>query len=274
MRAMRILVLVDFSLYTRNLIKVASNWADLFNAELVLVHEVPGLVPALADYHTRYKIIDYEMEEAFSQLKTLAESKIPEHISTKYEVTDRRLENFLPQLIPDDKETLIMLGLKGTGLLKKVFIGSVATQIINELDKITVGVPLKATQAAPENLIIPVYPKHALNEVKLDQLVALLAPFVKNIDFVSITESNNKDHLLTTYQKGLESRYDGNITSSHKIFRGNKIFEEFKLYTSQQANSFLVLQKGGRSLKDLVLKRFFINKVVHEGSIPLIVLPE
>lgn len=270
---MRIIVPVDFSLYTDSLIKVASNWADRLDAEIVLVHEVPRLVPAMVDDNTRYQIIDFEMEEALSKLETLAERKIPGHIPTRYEVTDKRLQNYLPQLMSDKKQTLIMLGLKGTGLLKKIFIGSVATKVINELNEITVGVPLKVNRATPENLIIPVNPEYSINEDKLDQLLTYLRPSLKNIDFISIDQPDDQENLSTNYLMELTNKYNGSITSSYKIFKSKKVFEEFKSYTIQKENSFLVLQKGGHTFKDSVLKRFLINKIVHDGSIPLIVLP-
>ncbi|MDR8390030.1 universal stress protein [Aliifodinibius sp. S!AR15-10] len=270
---MRIIVLVDFSLYTECLIKVATNWADLLDAVLVLVHEVPRMVPAMADDDTRYNIIDYEKEEAISMLKTLAERNIPEHISTKYEVTDRRLTYFLPHLMSDKEQTVIMLGLKGTGLLKKVFIGSVATQIISKLNKITVGVPLKANKATPENLIVPANPDYPINDEKLDQLVNFLCPTLKSIDFISIDRSEDKN-LSTNYLKELSNKYNGRIPTSYKVFKSQQVFEEFKSYTTTKEHSFLVLQKGGDSFKDMVLKRFFINRIVHDGTIPLIVLPE
>lgn len=270
---MRIIVPVDFSLYTNSLIKVASNWADRLDAEIVLVHEVPRLVPSMVDDNTRYQIIDYEMEEALTKLETLAERKIPGHISTKYEITDRRLQHYLPQLMSDRKHTLIMLGLKGTGLLKKIFIGSVTTQIINELNEITVGVPLKVNRATPENLIIPVNPEYSINEDKLDQLLIYLRPSLKNIDFISIDQPDGQESLLTNYLKELTSKYNDSITTSYHIFKSKNIFEECKSYTAQKENSFLVLQKGGHTFKNLVLKRFLINRIVHDGSIPLIVLP-
>lgn len=271
---MRIIVLVDFSLYTNSLIKVATHWAERLDAELILVHEVPRLVPAMAEEDFRYKIIDFEKEEALSKLEDLAERRIPSGIPVDYEVTERRLTNFLPQLMPNKQKTLLMMGLKGTGLLKKVFIGSVATKIINELNKITVGVPLKIDQASPEHLIIPADPQYAINEEKLEQLLSLLQPSLKKIDFISLNRSGEGNNQKTDYLKELSNKFNGNIAASYKVFKSNKVFEEFKSYTTERDNSFLVLQKGGRSFKDIVLKRFFINKIVHDGSVPLIVLPE
>lgn len=268
---MRIIVLVDFSLYTTSLLKVASNWADLFNAKLILVHEVPRLVPAMADDNTRANIIKYEKEEAISRLETLVETKIPDHISTGIEVTDLRLKYFLPQYIPKKEQTFILLGLKGTGLLKKVFIGSVATEIINELNKITIGIPLKVNQTIPENLIIPVNPDYNFNEEKLDQLLGFLHSSLKNIDFISIDRSGEQGSRLTKNLEVLAKKFGKNVPVSTKLFRSN---DEFKSYTIEKENSMIVLQKGGDSFKDMVLKRFFINKIVHDGSIPLIVLPE
>lgn len=274
---MRIIVLIDFSLYTGSLIKIATNWAELLSAELILVHEVPRLVPAMVDDDTRYTIIDYEKEEALSKLEELAESSISNRIPVDYEVTERPLPNFLPELLTENQNSMIMMGLKGTGLLKKVFIGTVATQIINELNEITVGVPLRIGQATPEHLIIPANPDYAINEEKLDLLLSLLYRSLKKIDFISIEQSGDEKKQQITYLKELSAKFNGDIETSFKIFKNKKnkkVFEEFKSYTEQKENCFLVLQKGGNSLKDMLYKRFFINRIVHDGSIPLIVLPE
>jgi nucleotide-binding universal stress UspA family protein len=271
---MRIIVLVDFSLYTQSLIRVATHWAELLNAELILVHEVPRLAPAMVDDNTRYKIIDLEKEEALSKLKKLTERTIPDHLSVDYEVTERRLTYFLPQLMPQKIPTLIMLGLKGTGLLKRVFLGSVATKIISELNKTTVGVPIKITQAVPENLILPVNPEYSINHEKLNQLLIFLRPSLKNIDFIALNPSIDTETESTNLLKELTNKYNGSLSTNYKIFKSKKAFDEFKSYTTQKGNSFLVLQKGSRSFNDMIYRQFFINRIVHDGSIPLIVLPK
>lgn len=271
---MKIIVLVDFSLYTKSLINVATNWADLLNAELVLVHAVPRLVPALVDDNTKYKIIDYAKEEALSELELLAKRNIPDRISVTFKTTEKHLVNFLPRLIPKRKDTLIMLGLKGTGMLKKVFLGSVATQIIDELNELTVGIPIKIHQAKPESLIITVNPKYPINKKKLDQLLKLLHSSLKNIEFISIVKSDDIESKSLNYLQELSEEYQDRISTSYRIFKSKKSFDELKSYMGKRNESFLVLQKGFPALTDLTFRRFFINKIIHDGSIPLIILPE
>ncbi|MEX0769657.1 MAG: hypothetical protein WD035_02935, partial [Balneolaceae bacterium] len=96
-------------------------------------------------------------------------------------------------------------------------------------------------------------------------------PSLKHIDFVSIDQSGDEED---QHIKEYSNKFNGSIATSYKIFKSKNVFEEFKSYTAQKENSFLVLQKGGRSFKDVMLKRFFINRIIHDGSIPLIVLPE
>lgn len=271
---MRIFVLVDFSLYTESLIKVASNWAEIMNAELMLIHEVPRIVPVMVDDKTRYTIIEYEKEEAISRLKALKEKSIPDWISVEFKVTEKRLESIIPQLKSQNEEVLIMLGLKGTGLLKKIFIGSVATKILDELNEITVGVPIKINQALPESLIIPVDPKYPVNYKRLDQLLEILKNSLKSIEFISIVKSDDFENRSQNYLKEINHIYENRISTSCKLFKSRFIFEEVKTYMEDRNKSFLVLQKGSSSMTDLTFRRFFINRVLHDGSIPLIVLPD
>ena len=271
---MKIIVLIDFSLYTNTLVNIASNWAEVCGGQLVLVHEVPRLVSALTDDNIRHKIIEYEKEEALSNLEMLAKRNIPDRIPRYYEVTDKSLLDFLPQLISGSKDVLLMCGLKGTGLLKKIFIGSITNQVINELNELTVGVPIKINHSIPDKLTIVSNPDHPVNTERLDQIITLLNGHLSDVDFISIVKPDDNENRTLNYSKELVNKYKGRLSTSYRIFSSKNVFNEIKSHMDNHGDSFLVLQKGSRSIDDFSYRQFFINRIIHDGSMPLIVLPD
>ncbi|MCU7574826.1 universal stress protein [Riemerella anatipestifer] len=68
----RIIVLVDFSEYSENLLKYASDWGSKVDVELVLVHQNNVLVPALADYKIETKLLEILMRKPLINLEVLS----------------------------------------------------------------------------------------------------------------------------------------------------------------------------------------------------------
>src|SRR5690606_26001526 len=119
--------------------------------------------PALADNNSRREIIEVEKSDALEQLKAIAREIIPAKQSVNYLVTQRELSILLPEIGSRDSDDLILVGLKGTGLLKKIFIGSTASKIIEGLMVTTIAVPVKMDSFKMKKLVIAVNPKFPLN---------------------------------------------------------------------------------------------------------------
>lgn len=267
-----LIVLVDFSPYSESLVNFAADWGDLLKAKLIFVHKISAYAPAMAEAEIRRKIIETEKKEAFSKLKSLVEKYFSNQENINYEVTEESLILFLPQLMDEGENNLLMLGLKGTGLLKNIFIGSTVTKVIEELNHITVSFP-KISRPVPESFIIALNYKYTLNEVALDNLIQLFKSSLKQVEFISVVSTKDSEAEATDYLSKLHERFNNSIPSSFKIFKGNESFQEVKSYLEGNSSSILIVQKSSRSLTDLLFRRVFINEVVFDGSIPLIVLP-
>jgi hypothetical protein len=67
----RLVVLIDFSPQNEVIVKLAKRWSEIINAEILLIHQVTYIVPALADSESRMKIIQYEKGKAVAGLNKL-----------------------------------------------------------------------------------------------------------------------------------------------------------------------------------------------------------
>ncbi len=72
----RIIVLVEFSEYSENLVNFAFRISEIISAKVVLVHKISGITPAMADEGIRDEIIRSESEEAHSNLIKMAKGRI------------------------------------------------------------------------------------------------------------------------------------------------------------------------------------------------------
>lgn len=59
-----------------------------------------------------------------------------------YSVSESHIQVSLLNLLAEPFENLIFVGLKGSGLLKKIFLGSFAIQVIDNTNNIVVAMPL------------------------------------------------------------------------------------------------------------------------------------
>ena len=269
----RVVALIDFSPYSENLMKLASSLAGEMKAKILLIHQIPGIVPALADNNSRREIIEVEKSDALEQLKAISREIIPAKQSVNYLVTQRELPILLPEIGSGDSDDLILVGLKGTGLLKKIFIGSTASKIIEDLMVTTIAVPVKMDSFIMKKLVIAVNPKFPLNIPGLTHLLDTFKASIEEMEFISVINPEDDEIETLKYLKYLTDHYQDLINGSFKMFTGENVFKEIKTYVEQGDKPFLVLQKGPRTVNDQVFRKFLINDLVYHGNIPMIILP-
>jgi nucleotide-binding universal stress UspA family protein len=269
----RLIVLIDFSPYAETLLQLAGTWSKLLDADIVLVHQIVGIVPAFTDAGSRDHILEIEKKEAQQQLAARAEKILPASASVSYQISEQSLLISLPGMLRPDSNDLVLVGLKGTGILKKIFIGSTATKIIEQLACITVAVPAHLTRLLPEKLIVSLNYKYPLHEPAFDTLLDAFGKSVKQLEFITVITPGDDETESLGYLQGLHSRYQQRISSSFHAFKGDDALSEIKAYVHHKEHSILVAQRGSRSLSDLLFRKFLVNELVHEGATPLIIIP-
>ncbi len=253
--------------------KLADSLAGTMNAGILLIHQVTGIVPALADNNSRREIIEVEKSDALEQLKAISKKIIPAKHSVNYLVTERPLAILLPEIGSGDSDDLILVGLKGTGILKKIFMGSTASKIIDDIHITTIAVPVKMESFVMKKLVIGVNPKFPLNITAFTHLLQTFQSSIKEVEFISVITPEENEITTLKYLKELTENYGDNVHCSFRMFTGENVFKEIKNYIDQAEKPFLVVQKGSRSINDQVFRKFLINDLVYHGNIPMIILP-
>ena len=269
----RFILLIDFSEYSANLVKFAFDWSKEVEAELLLVHQTVVLSPIMSTDENKETIRQYAYEEAMFKLKELSNSLLPSDVKVSYCVSESHLYMTLNKLLDDPFEQLIFVGLKGTGLLKKIFIGSVAIQAIESSDNILVAMPKEINKFSHENIFVAVTEKHPLNILALNKFFNFIDSKQTNITFFYLAEPSENTQKIEIQLSGLAQLFADRFNTSFAIYERNDSFSGIKKVINNKIDELLIVQKGSRLLTDQLFRKFLVNELVFEGQTPLIVLP-
>ena len=264
----RIIVLVDFSKNTENLIDFAFDLAQLNNAKVIFVHKVAGIVPALADDASRNEILKVEIEEARLNLRDLAHGRIKD---AAFMVSQKPLLTMLTDLSHDNYFDWVLAGSKGTGKLKRLLIGTTTLSIIDDSGHLTLAVPVQKKLAIPRTLQVGVTAKYSINKDQLNKVLISLKDHIKQLEFFTVIKEDEDENESRNYLLDLQKEYQV-YDPQIELYKGNKALEILKDRMKNTEDSFLVLQQGSRSLTDKLFRSFMINELVYEAQTPLIVL--
>jgi nucleotide-binding universal stress UspA family protein len=268
-----IFVPIDFSTYTAQQLMLARNWASWLHADLWVVHQMEDQLPSLADSTMRLQI-HYENKRVISQEWFKLQDEIfDENDQVKFDPTSQNLIQYLDANTQSSSDNIIIMGLKGTGKLEQIFIGSMVTEVVEKLNQIVIAVPKMKSDIIPNKLFVSVHPKYAFNRDLFKRFIDKIEGKVHEIIFVSFAEENDNLLDLENHLDEFKAKMNSDLLISKRIYKGDKFnnlaFDEFEA----TENSYLILQKGGRTFKDKIFRKFMINELVYRASIPLIILP-
>lgn len=269
----RFIVFIDFSEHSINLIKYAYQWSIAAKAQLLLLHQSIVQSPALADFETKQEYIAKANEAALQKLKSLASDVLPHPENVQYHVSELDFQISLPQLLEEPFEDIVFVGIKGTSRMKKLFFGSYALNVINQIDNIVVGIPQTIDQYSHEKIFAAVNEKQPINTEALNNLFQFIDKEDTQITFFHLTKEEENTTEIEDTLKSLASHYAGDFKTHYAIYTGKNRIEDIKKVINNQIDEILVVQRSSPLLTDKLFRRFLIDDLVHEGETPLIVLP-
>lgn len=265
----RIILLIDFSEYSENLTEFAFKMSEIIQAKVVFVHRISGVVPAMADQAGREAMVTAESEAALSKLRRLAEGRV--YSDDTFHVSQKPVLTILKEMASDHYFDWVFAGLKGTGALKRLFIGSTTVSIVDESDLLTVAVPGRNQVSVPKKLMVGVNPQYPINREQFGRVLSALGPHINQVEFFTVVKDDEDEIKAEEYLSGLQAEY-----AAHQpmvgLYKGANAFELLKDRVVVTENSFLVLQQGSRSIADKLFRTFMINELVYGAHTPLIVL--
>ncbi|MDP2162116.1 MAG: universal stress protein [Flavobacterium sp.] len=269
----RFIVLVDFSEYSKNLIKFACEWSVQVDAEVLLLHQTLVFTPALSDNESRKQHTLETNVEAMQDLKALASEHISQVNKLMFYVSEDSLNTTLKRFVAEPFENLIFVGLKGTGLFKQILLGSVALQVIENINKSVVAIPKEIDTFLHPKIFVAVTEKHPLNILELNNFLKFINTQNTTITFFYLAKPNEKTIGIEKQLRELSDLFSERFTTDFAIFEGVNPFDDIKQLINNKTEEVLIVQKGTRFFTDQLFRKFLVNDMVYEGQTPLVVLP-
>lgn len=269
----RFILLIDFSESSVNLLKYAADWATRTEVEIMLVHQTVVVAPALTDIESKRRIAEHANAEARRELRALAQAHLPHEVKVSHTVSEEPLRTTLSRLLVQPFQDLVLVGMKGTGLLKQLLLGSVAMEVITNTGNCIVAVPQDVKAFSQSTIHVSVTEKYPLNIPELNNYLQFLGEPDLKITFFYLAGPNEGTDDIEKRLREYSDLFAPRFATDFAIFIGAAPFQDIKRIVTNRADEVLVVQRGSRLLTDQLFRRFLINELVYEGHIPLVVLP-
>lgn len=269
----RFVVLIDFSEYSADLLRYAYDWSEKTGAGLLLAHQTAVMAPAMADAATRVALTQVTNNEAIARLEQFAREVLPSDAKVDYLASDEPVKRVIGQIREESSDFLILMGLKGTGRLKQIFLGSFVIDVIEHADSIVVAMPRNVTKFLSEKMYVAVHSRNQINTDALDTLLKFTDGQVREMTFFTMTEAKENLPDVEAGLVELTEQYKDRVKTDYTIYQGEKVFDSIRKIINNQTTELLVVQRGSMSLTHQPFRRFIINELVYEGETPLVVLP-
>ncbi|WP_291779211.1 universal stress protein [Cecembia sp.] len=268
---LKIYVMVDFSDYTESTLKMVKTWVAGKKAEIKVLHQLDFHLPTLANHDLRLKLLYDHKRKLLNQWLKLNKEIFGSSDAVSLEILEEPILEYLKKI---DEDAMIFMGLKGGGILKQIFLGSMVSEVIERLNHITVAVPKTfKKEDAFDKLVVTAHPKFGFNEEVFGRLMTCLPTSVRSIHWVSIAREGDDEDTLYDYLRMLSIMHTLDLKNEISVFIGADVFSKVKSFFNENGNQMLLIQKGGRTFQDKIFRKFLVNELVFDGSIPLIVLP-
>jgi nucleotide-binding universal stress UspA family protein len=269
----RLIISLDFSDYADHLLRYARGLVLASDAEVVIVHQSTVIAPSLTDVDTRREIAKQTNAENLGKFKSLLREFDFPSGNLRFDIGDQHLMITLEKLLEEPYDHLLLMGVKGTGTFKKIFLGSNVVSAIQHLDCKILALPKDVLQVAPEKFLVGVNPRFPLNSDQLESLMGFYEGRIKELVFFTVLSASEAPAKMESFLNDLARQFEGAFpTRTHLILEGD-VAEHTRTLMYDHPNSLVVLQRGSRYFSDLVFRKMLINDLVYEGKVPLAVLP-
>jgi hypothetical protein len=259
----RFIVLIDFSSYSEHLLRFAYDWSKRINAEILLVHNTNLLTPVWGPLESKIELINIANRDALEKLRVYSETFLPKGTSVNHFVSEENLVTMLRQLLQKPFNNLVFLGIKGTGSLKKIFIGSQSVKVIDNIDNLIVAVPKNIDSCSLESVHVAFQKSHPLNIIELNKFLKFAGEKLNKIKFFSIITPDDNVDSTEEYLKEVSKLYSSKRDTSYEIYKGDNALINLKNIISKNKNEFIVVQRGSRMFLDKFFRKFIINELVY-----------
>ncbi|UCE42093.1 MAG: universal stress protein [Candidatus Aminicenantes bacterium] len=280
----KILWSTDFSDEAQEALLYADAFAKTFNAELVALHVVPEISPALYDAalvvkEELAKRVDYVKEETQKKFDALKKAK---NLEFKALIKEGNAAKRIIETAEEEKADLIVLGRRGLSAIEKLFIGSVANQVLRSSPVPLLLSKKKSGKPQFKKFLVPTDFSEQ-EEIERDFAWKLAKGFDSELTLLHVLELHDYeftprvlDEMFDTVEKRLkqrEKKEKEDIPVSEDVYRAINAAVGIVDYADTHKFDMIVISTCVQSK----IERFFLGstteKVISYTHIPVFAIP-
>lgn len=269
----RLVILIDFTKNTNELIRFVKKWNEILKAEILLIHHLSLPLPVLSAKDERESLVKLEKERIKTVFSDLIKANFETGTNVSFKIIDKNLLTTLPKHLGNEHNDILFLGQKESSLMKKLFIGSFATKIIEQLNYTTISVPVAIPILKTKTLTIALTNKYPLNKGAFNTFINSAGGLFESLHFVSVITAKENYKKTHNYVMKITNQYNAKIPSSFELIKADTAIMGLMDYFSIHPETMLAVQKGTRAISDQLFRKFLISQLVYEGKFPLIIIP-
>jgi len=280
----KILWVTDFSDEAQEAFVYAKHFANTFKAKLIALHVVPDFSPTL---YSMTAVIKSELTKRLTSMKKDAERKLTtlqkkQRFEFKSVVLEGNASKKIIETAEKKKVDMIIMGKRGTSVIEKLFIGSVANQVLRNSTVPVLLTKKRTGKPAFKKILVPTdFSKQ--EEVERDYAWKLAKGLDSDITLLHVLELHDYefsprvlDDMFNSVLKRLKRRKTAekeDIRVTEDVYRAINASLGVVDYADTQKFDMIVISTCVHSK----LERFFLGstteKVISYSSIPIFAIP-
>ncbi|OOG73557.1 universal stress protein [Flavobacterium sp. A45] len=270
----KILFPTDFSEVSKNAFIYALKLADAIDAEIITLHVYELDSPAyldvsiyLQDIYEYEELSDFEnYKDEVPVLRNIAEENDLGHIKMSNVLIQGFLVKEVVKLSKEENIDFIVMGTKGVTHLREVFLGTVATKIMNESNTTVLAIPEKCNYVPISKILFNT--RFHMDDIEpLKKVVALANVFHSHVDCLNVKPPHTvyTDDFVVDFKNVFKEQ---NI-SFHSVL-GDDIEGEILNFINQNKIDMIAIHERHRGFFDKLFQISLSKKLTFTIPIPIL----
>ncbi|MBA3900336.1 MAG: universal stress protein [Bacteroidetes bacterium] len=270
----KILVPTDFSPAAKSAALYAIEIAGNLNeVELNFFHCIEVSDVSKSMVHKVEDILIKEAEDEFKSfiMKYINKAKTGVHV--QYDIVFGDVENEIAKKVKSKEADLIVMGTKGAGGLKKFFLGSNASKVVENTRECPVMVvPVGAKPTAIEKLVYATDLESLISEAPL--VIAFAKLFDAHLEILHVTESKIELERIDPIKKAYEMVVEHNYSaiSFHQEYSLD-VLEAIEKYAVGSKASIVAMFARRKNYFERLFDKSYTKEMAFHAHLPLLVIP-
>ncbi|MFC3414141.1 universal stress protein [Algoriphagus hitonicola] len=266
---MKILIPVDFSKNSEKALQFALKLFPENELDIVLVH----VVELVYDFASQAALaLDSMHKDAEKLIKNLKAKYQDDRIHIEGKVKEGTPSITLARLAEEEEASLIVMGTKGASGVKKVLVGSTATNLIKESTIPVLLVPEEAKSEGVNRLILALeFADHEENLVDWVYHFSNTWTVKPEILHVQTALGFREQILALGFEQYIQEKFPSQPTKIHLI-ESSKVNEGIEDFLNQEENIMLVMCHSHHGIWDQLWGKSKSIEMAYHSKVPLLIM--